>query len=232
MEIQQAIQAGHTQVGHEQKKGRLQLAAARQNRVYVAGPMSGMPSHNFPAFNAAADALRAQGWHVENPADHGVVNGVTWADYMHADVCMLASCGAIYLLPGWSKSRGASLEAHIAAALGMQFLYAEGAELPLPVAVHMAVAEVLRELRRAMEKFPTWPTDPLHAIAVVNEEVGELNKELLQLTYEPQKVKPEGVRTEAVQSAAMSLRFLASLGRYEFRECVQHEQTTVIGQGA
>mgnify|MGYP000019313140 CR=1 FL=1 len=54
--------------------------------------------------------------------------------------------------------------------------------------------------------------------------VDELNKELLQLTYEPHKVKPEGVHTEAVQSAAMTLRFLASMGRYEFRECVQHSQ--------
>lgn len=35
---------------------------------------------------------------------------------------------------------------------------------------------------------------------------------------------PEGVHTEAVQSAAMTLRFLASMGRYEFRECVQHSQ--------
>lgn len=134
-------------------------------------------------------------------------------------------------VPGWSESRGASLEAHIAAALGMQFLYADGAEQPLPVAVHLAVAEVLRELRRAMAKFPTWPTDPLHAIAVVNEEVGELNKELLQLTYEPHKVKPEGVHTEAVQSAAMALRFLASLARYEFRECVQHSQAVAMGGG-
>lgn len=204
--------------------GRVQLARARRNRVYVAGPMSGMPGHNFPAFNAAADSLRAQGWHVENPAEHGEVDGATWADYMHCDVAMLASCSAIHLLPGWSKSRGATLEAYIAAALGMQFQYAEGAEPALPAAVHEAVAGVLVELRRALAKFPTWPTDPLHAIAVVNEEVGELNKELLQLTYEPHKVKPEGVHTEAVQSAAMTLRFLASMGRYEFRECVQHSQ--------
>lgn len=220
------------QMRQVQHAGRVQLAHARRNRVYVAGPMSGMPGHNFPAFNAAADSLRAQGWHVENPAEHGEVDGATWADYMHCDVAMLASCSAIHLLPGWSKSRGATLEAYIAAALGMQFQYAEGAEPALPAAVHEAVAGVLVELRRALAKFPTWPTDPLHAIAVVNEEVGELNKELLQLTYEPHKVKPEGVHTEAVQSAAMTLRFLASMGRYEFRECVQHSQAVAIAGGA
>ena len=64
----------------------------------------------------------------------------------------------------------------------------------------------------------------MHAIAVVNEEVGELNKEQKQLTDEPHMVKPDGVHTEAVQSAAMTLRFLASMGLYEFRECVQHSQ--------
>lgn len=211
---------------------RVQLSNARLNRVYVAGPMSGMPGHNFPAFNAAAAALRAQGWQVENPADHGVVDGATWADYMHSDVCMLASCGTIHLLPGWSKSRGASLEAHIAAALGMQFQYADGAEPALPVAVHEAVAIVLGELRRAMAKFPTWPTDPLHAVGVLNEEVGELNKELLQLTYEPHKVTRQSVHTEAMQSAAMTLRFLASMERYEFRPCEQHVQGAGIGEGA
>lgn len=218
-------------IGPAAQAHRLLQPAARANRVYVAGPMTGIAEHNFPAFNAAASALRAAGWHVENPADHGVIEGATWADYMHSDVCMLASCCAIHLLPGWSKSRGAVLEAHIAHALGMQFQFAEGAEPALPTAVHEAVAGVLLELRRALAKFPTWPTDPLHAIAVVNEEVGDLNKELLQLTYEPHKVKPEGVHTEAVQSAAMTLRFLASMGRYEFRECVQHSQAVAIGGG-
>ena len=32
--------------------------------------------------------------------------------------------------------------------------------------------EVLAELNRATTKFPTWPTDPLHALAVLGEEFG------------------------------------------------------------
>ena len=58
--------------------GRLLQPAARANRVYVAGPMTGIAEHNFPAFNAAAASLRAAGWHVENPADHGDVPGAAW----------------------------------------------------------------------------------------------------------------------------------------------------------
>lgn len=29
-------------------------------RIYISGPMSGMPEHNFPAFNAEAARLRAK----------------------------------------------------------------------------------------------------------------------------------------------------------------------------
>lgn len=101
---------------------------ARAWRIYIAGPMTVLPDLNFPAFNAAADALRTQGWHVENPADHGVIEGAQWEDYLAYDITRLGTCGAIYLLPGWEKSKGATLEAHIAKTLGLQVLLAPGAE--------------------------------------------------------------------------------------------------------
>lgn len=101
---------------------------SRAWRIYIAGPMTGLPDLNFPAFNAAADALRTQGWHVENPAAHGVIDGAQWEDYLAYDITRLGTCGAIYLLPGWEKSKGATLEAHIAKMLGLQVLLAPGAE--------------------------------------------------------------------------------------------------------
>jgi len=85
-------------------------------------------------------------------------------------------------------------------------------------------AQVLAELERAMRKFPTWPTDPLHALAVLGEEFGELTKDVLQLTYEPHKTTLENVRTEAIQTAAMALRFAASLDAYQYRPVAQHAQ--------
>jgi hypothetical protein len=84
--------------------------------------------------------------------------------------------------------------------------------------------QVLDEVTRATRKFPTWPTDPLHAVAVLGEEFGELTKAILQTTYEPHKVADGELRTEAIQTAAMSLRFLASLEHYEFARSRQHEQ--------
>ncbi|MEJ5148998.1 DUF4406 domain-containing protein [Comamonas sp. MYb396] len=110
------------------KTAGVSLAEHRANRIYVAGPMTGLPDFNFPAFNTAANELRAEGWHVENPAEHGILDGAQWSDYMHTDLQQLSTCCAIYLLPGWSKSRGATLEAHVAQALGMAVYYAPNAE--------------------------------------------------------------------------------------------------------
>lgn len=91
---------------------------------------------------------------------------------------------------------------------------------------------VMDELGRATRKFPTWPTDPLHAVAILGEEFGELTKAVLQTVYEPHKV-PEGeLRTEAIQTAAMALRFLASLDRYGFARSAQHVQSSGTTESA
>jgi NTP pyrophosphatase (non-canonical NTP hydrolase) len=93
-----------------------------------------------------------------------------------------------------------------------------------PAGVDQLLGEVRAELERAVAKFPTWPTDPLHAAGVVGEEAGELYKAVLQRVYEPHKASIEDVRAEAIQTAAMAVRFLLSVDRYEFQRCAQHEQ--------
>ena len=102
-----------------------------QRIIYVAGPMTGIPEFNFPAFHAAADKLAAEGWGVINPAglDEADVdaNGDAtkpWDYYLRRDIKYLADATAIYMLPGWENSKGASLEHHIAQALGMEIIYA------------------------------------------------------------------------------------------------------------
>ena len=84
---------------------------------------------------------------------------------------------------------------------------------------------VLAEVHRARAKFPTWPTDPLHALAVLGEEFGELTKAVMHVVYEPDVGDTaREVREEAVQTAAMALRFVASLGEYVYRPGEQHQQ--------
>jgi hypothetical protein len=85
--------------------------------------------------------------------------------------------------------------------------------------------EVSQELRAAIEKFPQWPDDMLHALAIVGEEFGELTKDVLQFHYEPHKGKTEAtIRAEAVQTLCMLHRFLNSLdtGRYTTPSITQH----------
>jgi len=113
-------------------------------KLYVAGPMRGIPEFNFPAFHAAASKLRAEGHYVFNPAErdnerHGVdiskgnVNG----DEAHAakehgfnlrvalgeDLAWICEhADGIALLPGWQNSKGATAERAAAIALGLSVL--------------------------------------------------------------------------------------------------------------
>ena len=92
-------------------------------RVYIAGPMSGLPDFNYPAFNAAADLLRTHGVGVLNPADIEFSNRSgrpqAWDWYMRRAIQMVSKADGIALLPGWEASKGANLEHDIAKALKM-----------------------------------------------------------------------------------------------------------------
>ena len=96
-------------------------------RVYVAGPMTGIVDHNFPAFNEAAKWLRGQGLEVINPAELNVGLQADWAACMKGDIPQLLTCDTVALLPGWERSRGAQVEARLAGDLGIRVM--EMAEL-------------------------------------------------------------------------------------------------------
>jgi hypothetical protein len=122
-------------------------------KIYVAGPMTGLPELNFPAFHAEAGRLRALGYEVINPAEINggadevaAVAAMTAAQYrvhyrkcMANDIAALLTCDGIVLLPGWKNSRGAKLEHHIAETLGL-FTLAAGRLLIGPRAAEAAAA--------------------------------------------------------------------------------------------
>ncbi len=83
---------------------------------------------------------------------------------------------------------------------------------------------ITEELEVAVLKFPEFPTDPLHALAILGEEYGELNKAVLQYTYEPHKTSQEEIRMEAIQTATMAVRFILSLDKYKYERSIQHKQ--------
>lgn len=112
-------------------------------KIYVAGPMRGIPEFNFPAFHAAAASLRARGHDVFNPAerdidthgdiskgnltgdndqaarDHGFDLRAALGDDL-AFIC--AQADAVALLPGWENSKGAVAERATALALGLKVI--------------------------------------------------------------------------------------------------------------
>lgn len=88
-------------------------------RVYIAGPMTGLPEFNYPVFNAAAKRLRELGFEVENPAENPVPHCGSWLGYMRLAIRQLSKCDGVALLPGWQQSRGARIEHQLATQLGL-----------------------------------------------------------------------------------------------------------------
>lgn len=88
-------------------------------RLYLAGPMTGLPDLNFPAFHAHAARLRALGHVVISPAEACADIAGQWHACMRRDLQLLLHCEAIALLAGWENSRGARLEHHVATQLGI-----------------------------------------------------------------------------------------------------------------
>ena len=114
-------------------------------KVYLAGPMTGIPHFNYPAFNSAAAWLRSEGHQVFNPAEHDTEtfgkdisnpdgcaetaakeHGFDRRAALKADLSWICdNAEAIALLPGWERSSGANAERALAAALGLQVITIE-----------------------------------------------------------------------------------------------------------
>jgi len=88
-------------------------------RIYLSGPMTGLPDLNFPSFAAEAARLRGLGFEVVNPAEINPEGG-TWHECMRRDVAALVTCDHVATLPGWDKSQGATLEVYVADRLGIE----------------------------------------------------------------------------------------------------------------
>jgi hypothetical protein len=120
----------------------------KYRRGYVAGPMRDLPDFNFPAFHAAAEKLRAEGHTIFNPAERDEVKfgklknrtgdemlmakkvGMTTMklrrDVFAADCAWICKhADAIYLLPGWESSKGATAERALGIALGLKIVEME-----------------------------------------------------------------------------------------------------------
>jgi hypothetical protein len=93
------------------------------NKIYLAGPMTGFPNLNWDAFFRKEEELSGQGWDVVNPArldrDAGIDPNREMGEYdytacAYRDVLALLECSSIYLMSDWQHSKGACWERALA----------------------------------------------------------------------------------------------------------------------
>lgn len=88
-------------------------------KLYLAGPMTGVPEMNRPLFKAETARLRSLGYEVVSPAEISAGCEDGWLPCMRRDIAELVKCDGVALLPDWRSSRGARLEHYITEGLGL-----------------------------------------------------------------------------------------------------------------
>lgn len=153
-------------------------------KIYVAGPMTGLPDDNYPAFRDAAAQLAAEGFAVEDPSTNVNPTPDDYHGWLRAGLRQLVECDAVALLPGWEASGGARLEVNVAATLGLRVAPLSQWLTPAPVidAQHLAhqrafskatfgpgrrTLGVVDHIRKELHEIESDPTDLTEWIDVV-----------------------------------------------------------------
>ena len=99
------------------------------NCLYLAGPMTGIPKFNFPAFMAAREDLTKHGYKIVSPADMDVEEfggkhfesetgqlgsdgtGMSFGDFLSRDVKLVCDeVEGVVCLPGWNNTMTARIK--------------------------------------------------------------------------------------------------------------------------
>ena len=109
-------------------------------KVYISGKISGLPfGETKTKFDAAETELLKQGYEVVNPINNGIPINAPWELHVAMDIVLLVGCHAIYMLPDWAYSKGATLEKNIAELTGKTIIYQE---VPAFADIKQAIADV------------------------------------------------------------------------------------------
>ena len=103
-------------------------------RLFLSGPMTGIPLFNWPEFDRWTAILRAEGNEVWSPAENDRAKGIDPNDritqaqlyeLVRDDLRALVDCEGIALMPGWQRSTGARRERDAADWCGLRVVYLE-----------------------------------------------------------------------------------------------------------
>ena len=93
--------------------------------VYLSGPMTGLPDYNRAAFNLRAEAFRAAGYTVNNPAEISVAHGTSksYGFYFKRAMRMLLNSDVVYVFGDITESKGAIMELDVAKMAEMPIIW-------------------------------------------------------------------------------------------------------------
>lgn len=95
-------------------------------KIYISGKISGLPINEvISTFRSAEAKIRKFNLTPVSPLDNGLPFEAQWSDQMGKDIAMLLRCDAIYMLPNWRDSEGATIEYLIARQRRMRIFLAE-----------------------------------------------------------------------------------------------------------
>lgn len=97
-----------------------------KERVYICGPISGRDiEERRRAFGEVKKLLEVMGFEAVNPLENGLPWDAPHEAHMKVDFLLLIKCDYIYLMKGWSESRGCAAEVFLANPTGIPVLHNE-----------------------------------------------------------------------------------------------------------
>lgn len=103
-------------------------------KIYISGKITGLPIGEVVAkFRDAERKIRKFGQTPINPLENGLPIEAEWADQMGKDIAQLLRADAIYMLPDWQHSDGATIEYLIARQRRMRIFLAETSDAHIAI---------------------------------------------------------------------------------------------------
>jgi hypothetical protein len=110
-------------------------------KIYISGQITGLPFDEVQTkFAAAERILTEQGYEAISPLKTGIPYNFPWENHIAMDIVLLIGCEAVYFLPDWNLSKGATLEKNIAELTGKTVIYEK---VPVFAALKQAISEAL-----------------------------------------------------------------------------------------